>query len=129
MALPHTISAYVDQYVKTATDGNVQVTYVANVDRMMLGCKVCYQMLTCSLPPSDAEMDWAMQEFVKLHRHAPSDPVKKILGIDIITTDENPEGTIPKKNYTTFSQPKAVTADFKPVKKDDWGISTGRKFR
>ena len=108
MALPHTISAYVDQYVKTATDGNVQVTYAQLVDRMQLACTVCQQTLTCPLPPSDAEMDWAMQEFVKLHRH---------VAVQL------------EKKYTTISKPILVTADFKSVKKDDWGISTGRKFR
>lgn len=115
MTLISSISAYVDQYVKTATDGNVQVAYAASVDRMQLGCTVCYQTLTCPLPPSAAEMDWAMQEFVKLHRHV----------ID------SPEGKIPSTKAGWIA-PAPVTADFKPVKaksKPDWGIESGRKFR
>lgn len=123
------ISAYVDQYVKIATNGNVNVSYAQLVDRMQLGCKVCQQTLTCPLPSSDAEMDWATQEFVKLHRHIAVQPLTTGEGTPTQITWSSPEGTIPKKNYTTFSKPKAVTADFKPVKKDDWGISTGRKFR
>jgi hypothetical protein len=110
MAYPNSasrVSKYVDQYVKTATDGNVEVTYAASVDRMQLGCKVCYQTLTCPLPASDAEMDWAMQEFVKLHLHSSLSPERK------------PEERTPT----------AVTADFKKVKGDDWGITEGRKFR
>ena len=115
--LPESISAYMRQYVKTATDGNVHIIFAYATDRMQLSCRVCDQALTLSQPESAEKVDWAMQEFVKLHRHAP------------LTTGE---GTPTQITWHTVP-PKItpVTADFKRVKptRDDWGITEGRKFR
>ena len=109
------LSEYMSQYLKVATDGNVYSEYASHQDRMRLHCRVCTQTLTLGVPENAEKMDWAMQEFVKLHRHV----------ID------SPEGKIPSTKAGWIA-PAPVTADFKPVKaksKPDWGIESGRKFR
>jgi hypothetical protein len=107
---------YMMQYVKTATNGNVVVIFAYATDRMQLACNVCDQTLTCARPDSAEKIDWAMQEFVELHRHVM----------------DSPEGKIPSSAAGWYA-PAPATAGFKPVKmkpkSDDWGITEGRKFR
>jgi hypothetical protein len=66
------IQTYVDEWVKVATDGNVVVDYAWNpdVNRMQLRCTKCDQALTCSIPEVPEKIDYALQKFVGLHRHA-----------------------------------------------------------
>lgn len=111
---PANLVDYMRQYLKVATNGNVYCEYASHQDRMRLHCKVCTQTLTRGIPESAEKMDWAMQEFVKLHRHVIN----------------SPEGKIPSTKADWIA-PAPVTADFKPVKpkRDDWGIAEGRKFR
>ena len=79
---PANIQTYVDEWVKVATDGNVVVDYAWNpeVNRMRLRCKKCEQVLTCAIPaiPDVPEkIDYALQKFVGLHRHAAFVPPKQ----------------------------------------------------
>ena len=69
---PANIQTYVDEWVKVATDGNVVVDYAWNpeVNRMRLRCKKCEQVLTCAIPDVPEKIDYALQKFVGLHRHA-----------------------------------------------------------
>ena len=66
------IQTYVDEWVKVATDGNVVVDYAWNpdVNRMQLCCTKCYHTLTCAIPEVPEKIDYALQKFVGLHRHA-----------------------------------------------------------
>ena len=66
------IQTYVDEWVKVATDGNVVVDYAWNpeVNRMQLRCKKCEQVLTRLIPEAPEKIDYALQKFVGLHRHA-----------------------------------------------------------
>ena len=116
------VVSYMQQYVKTATDGKVYVRFAVATNRMQLVCKVCDQTLTFSSPGSAEKIDWAMQEFVKLHRHVP------------LTTGEGTptqiKGTGIGSTSMTVSTP--VTASFKKIKPktpENWGIEQGRKFR
>lgn len=76
---PANIQTYVDEWVKVATDGNVVVDYAWNpeVNRMRLRCKKCEQVLTCAIPDVPEKIDYALQKFVGLHRHAAFVPPKQ----------------------------------------------------
>lgn len=87
------IHAYLEQLLKTATKGNVTVEYALHVSRMRLACKVCDMQLT-TREPEGTELDYSVQEFIKIHAHVGGHKDVK-----------SPEG-IP---------PTAVTLDFKPV--------------
>jgi len=63
------IHAYLEQYVKIATKGNVDIEWALHVARMRLGCKVCGLTLTAP-EPKGTEVDYGIQEFVKIHSHA-----------------------------------------------------------
>ena len=69
---PANIQTYVDEWVKVAADGNVVVDYAWNpeVNRMQLRCTECDQILTCAIPEVPEKIDYALQKFVGLHRHA-----------------------------------------------------------
>jgi hypothetical protein len=69
---PANIQAYVNEWVKVATDENVVVDYAWNpeVNRMQLRCTECDQVLTCAIPEAPEKIDYALQTFVGLHRHA-----------------------------------------------------------
>jgi transcription elongation factor Elf1 len=71
---PANIQTYVNEWVKVATDGNVVVDYAWNleVNRMQLRCKKCEHVLTCAIPEVPEKIDYALQKFVGLHRHAAS---------------------------------------------------------
>lgn len=76
---PANIQTYVDEWVKVATDGNVVVDYAWNpeVNRMRLRCEKCEQVLTCAIPDVPEKIDYALQKFVGLHRHAEFVPPKQ----------------------------------------------------
>ena len=69
---PANVQTYVDEWVKVASDGNITTTYAWNPDviRMRLSCRVCDQSLTCAIPEVPEKIDYALQKFVGLHRHA-----------------------------------------------------------
>ena len=69
---PANVQTYVDEWVKVASDGNITTTYAWNpdVNRMQLRCSVCDQSLTCAIPETPEKIDYALQKFVGLHRHA-----------------------------------------------------------
>ena len=69
---PSNVQTYVDEWVKVASDGNITTTYAWNpdVNRMQLRCSVCNQALTCAIPEVPEKVDYALQKFVGLHRHA-----------------------------------------------------------
>ena len=71
-AKPANIQTYVNEWVKVATAGNVVVDYVwsPHVNRMQLRCTKCDQVLTCAIPEVPEKIDYALQKFVGLHRHA-----------------------------------------------------------
>ena len=69
---PANVQTYVDEWVKVASDGNITVNYAWHpaVNRMQLRCSVCDQSLTCAIPEVPEKVDYALQKFVGLHRHA-----------------------------------------------------------
>lgn len=106
------LSAYYAHWLKVASKGNVTYTVAWATDRMMLHCEECEQTLVVSVPKDVEVIDYAVQAYVKLHRHESPD-------------NDSPEGKPVATKWT------AVTADFKPVKtkKRDWDITEGRRFR
>jgi len=100
------IHAYLEQWLETATKGNVEVTYALHVARMRLVCKVCEEQLTAP-EPLGTEVSYSVQEFVKIHAHVGghvSAPVGHVVG-------EGGQCWCGE----THAKVKAVTADFKPV--------------
>ena len=69
---PANVQTYVDEWARVASDGNITTTYAWNpdVNRMQLRCSVCDQSLTCAIPEVPEKVDYALQKFVGLHRHA-----------------------------------------------------------
>ena len=69
---PANVQTYVDEWVKVASNGNITVKYAWHpaVNRMQLRCRVCNQALDCAIPEVPEEIDYALQKFVGLHRHA-----------------------------------------------------------
>jgi hypothetical protein len=68
---------YLRKWVDTATDGNLFVDFIApsvseptSSGKMNVGCTVCQQVLTCDTPETSEKIDYALQKFVGLHRHA-----------------------------------------------------------
>ena len=67
--LPNTssIREYVNKWLDVATDGNISAEYAWHP---RLTCKVCTQELACNIPEVPEKIDYALQKFVGLHRHA-----------------------------------------------------------
>jgi len=63
------IDAYMEQWLKTATKGNVRFTMAFLTNRMHLHCDVCNVGLSCEKPVDANTIDYAVQEYVKLHAH------------------------------------------------------------
>lgn len=63
------IEAYMEQWLKTATKGNVRFTMAFLTHRMHLHCDVCHVGMTCKKPVDANTIDYAVQEYVKLHAH------------------------------------------------------------
>ena len=68
---------YLRKWIHTATDGNLFVDFIApsvsepySSGKMNMGCTVCRQVLTCDTPETPEKIDYALQKFVGLHRHA-----------------------------------------------------------
>ncbi len=103
MALTETnVQLYMEGLCKIATGGNVSVNFAwLAKNRMELYCNKCKQTLTAP-KPEDTTVDYAVQEFLKLHLH-------KV----------HPEYCACEQCLKPIKQAalaaKAVTADFKPV--------------
>lgn len=119
------IHAYLEQLLKTATKGNVTVEYALHVSRMRLACKVCDMQLT-TREPEGTELDYAVQEFVKIHAHVGGHkdaPVGHVVGqggkcwcgeihadyVKPVTLDFKPAGGF----HPLPSNAKAILADIK----------------
>lgn len=63
------VEAYMEQWLKTATKGNVRFTMASLTNRMHLHCDVCNIGMTTPKPTSAFAIDYAVQEYVKLHAH------------------------------------------------------------
>jgi hypothetical protein len=85
MAMTGDIKSYMQQWLQTATKGDVVVDYAWFQDRMELRCKKCHAVFRCTLPESPTEIDWSIQKWVKQHApggehdtkelHCPVDPI------------------------------------------------------
>ena len=80
---PANVQTYVDEWVKVASNGNIAVKYAWHpaANRMQLRCNVCNQALTCAIPEVPEKIDYALQKFVGLHRHAAFVPPKQTSNI------------------------------------------------
>ena len=115
-ALESESKTYINQWLKTATDGNVVYERAFATDRAMFFCKKCNQTLI--LPGTGVEgtkVDYALQEFVKIHSHlgGHATGVTECLGCGTL---------IPKADRNRWCggcykkpDPTPVTADFKKV--------------
>ena len=110
---PANVQTYVDEWVKVASNGNITTTYAWNpdVNRMQLRCSVCDQSLTCAIPEVPEKVDYALQKFVGLHRHAAFVPPTET-SIDVGTN---------KWGYVPISTKKINRATLKDEE--------GRRFR
>ena len=90
---PANVQTYVNEWVKTATGGNVVVKYswdydpdfIVTIGRMRLHCKNCNQDLLCSIPEATEKIDYALQKFVGLHRHAAFVPPTQTSGWNYVS--------------------------------------------
>ncbi len=111
------VHAYLEQYIKTATKGNVEVTYALHVSRLRLNCKVCQEQLTAP-DLVETEVSYSIQEFVKIHAHTGGHkdaPVGHVVG-------QGGECWCGEKHADYV---KPVTFDFKPVTTGDFNPVTG----
>ena len=110
---PANVQTYVDEWVKVASNGNITVKYAWHpaVNRMQLRCRVCNQALDCAIPEVPEEIDYALQKFVGLHRHAAFIPPTET-SIDVETN---------KWGYVPISTKKINRATLKDEE--------GRRFR
>ena len=79
------IKSYMQQWLQTASKGNISVDYARFQDRMELRCKACNAIFRCSLPSNSTEIDWSVQDWVTKHvpggvhdmkgLHTPVDPI------------------------------------------------------
>lgn len=63
------IQIYFDQWLATATGGKVTAHFAFLQNRVQLKCNVCEMMLTAPRPATAADIDYSIQEFVKIHSH------------------------------------------------------------
>lgn len=132
--VPTGYSIYLDQLVKTATNGNVSVGYALHVNRMQLHCKVCDMTLTAAMLDAAAEMDYSVGEWIKIHAHTGGHKDPACLCTAMI------DGGLHAEDCPSHVvQPTPITADFKKVEtakalkekveKMVLRKATGRKFR
>lgn len=63
------IQIYFDQWLATATGGKVIAHFAFLQNRVQLKCNVCEMILTAPRPATAADIDYSIQEFVKIHSH------------------------------------------------------------
>lgn len=103
MALAETnVQLYMEGLCKVATKGNVVVHFAWFANRMELVCTKCQQTLTAA-KPEDTTVDYAVQEFLKLHLHKIHPEYCQC------------EQCITIAQTKVAVKPKPVTLDFKPV--------------
>jgi hypothetical protein len=131
------IKSYIDQWLATASQGNIVAEYAFATDRIAFACHICMAMYTFSTPIDASTMDYGAQEFVALHAHKGGHkdkvPLESKAGKQ--TQIFNFMNGVPEpgspgwtsydiKIVSTAAKPKPVTLDFKPVKTKDT-----RRFR
>lgn len=104
MAMTPTLLTYLTQLCETATKGNVTVEESWLTLRLKFHCHKCFQTLTTKVPDSANEIDYQIQEFVKIHAHTGGH-----VGVTKIST-----GIGKVLDYTGEVVP--LTADFKKLK-------------
>jgi len=57
------------QWLKTATNGNVDCVFALLTNRMKLECNKCDMTLTVPIPDDPTVVDYSVSEFVKIHSH------------------------------------------------------------
>lgn len=74
---PADLRNYFRKWIDVAANGNLYVDFIApsvseptSAGKMNIGCMVCCQVLTCAIPEVPEKIDYALQKFVGLHRHA-----------------------------------------------------------
>lgn len=108
MALTETnVQLYMEGLCKVATQGNVEVGFAWLANRMELFCKKCKQTLTAA-KPEDTTVDYAVQEFLKLHLHKVHPDYCQCEQCIAIVKQK-------QKDTGAFVTSKPVTLDFKPV--------------
>lgn len=60
---------YLTQLCKVATKGNVTVEESWFTARLKFQCHKCFQTLTTNFPEASNEIDYQIQEFIKIHAH------------------------------------------------------------
>jgi hypothetical protein len=111
---------YLEQLLKTATKGNVEVEYSVYENRMRLRCKVCFLSLTAPEMTTSNELDYGVQEFIKLHAHV-GGPTTGGYYPSSMSVSVSQTGV----QVTTQIVPEVV----QPKKTKLLKIATGRKFR
>lgn len=119
----HNIEQYMLQWLETATKGKVIVTFAFLTDRMQLHCKECHSELTVPRPKDSTDIDYGVQEFVKLHAHKvpTSDPMLSYMkppgfGPGVILKNIQVPGKIdenPEKAQIIADQMKQYEAEMK----------------
>lgn len=132
------VKIYMETLAKTATNGNVVVTFAWLAQRMELYCQKCRQTLTAP-SPTDETIDYAVQEFLKLHLHQahatwcacekchPQEEVgyqSYVMGMNLafekpgqpkVENIESPYGDYSDEDYGLTNLPKAAKTVAEPV--------------
>ena len=66
--LTGTQRTYLEQWLKTAGRGNLELEYATQEPRMRIHCN-CGATYTCPIPEDETNVDWGIQEFVRTHAH------------------------------------------------------------
>jgi len=64
-----TTETYMSQWLKTATNGNVDCVFALLTNRMKLECNKCDMTLTVPIPDDPTVVDYSVSKFVKIHSH------------------------------------------------------------
>lgn len=113
------VKLYFDQWLQTATGGKVVPHWAFVTNRLQLKCNVCEAMLTTKQPESSTDIDYGIQEFVKIHAHT-GDPCDHMLNgssawLEIPHTGSWQCQKCKMWMHGDAPPPKAVTLDFKTV--------------
>jgi hypothetical protein len=113
MASEANVQLYMEGLCKVATQGNVSVNFAWFANRMELFCNKCKQTLTAA-KPEDTTIDYAVQEFLKLHLHKVHPDYCSCETCAAIVAQKQKETWGDKKNPWAKNE-VPLTADFKPV--------------
>jgi len=120
--LPPNVREYLEQLIRVATKGNVTFEEALFVNRLKFRCKKCDMTLTAPAPESATELDYSVQEFIKIHAHLGNHCTHNWVSHTVIRPDDGYlEKTFQcskcKKIFDSANlvKPTAVTADFKKV--------------